>query len=588
MTALNPHDILAGPGIRITLAGGLLLCALTGATLPGHAASNPAIDRGDARAAMSLPLERPDDPPGVPAESRGIARIASTITFGRFTSVQVNVNGAGANIVGDAANEPSIAVDPTDPSHMAIGWRQFDTVTSNFRQAGFGYTTNGGQSWTTGKINPGVFRSDPVLGADAAGVFFYNSLTSNGFGISSQVFPSSNGGMTWGPSVFAYGGDKQWMTFDRTASVGHDHIYQAWSTAGNNYDPFTFNRSNDDGATFELPTFMASSPVWGTLDVASDGTLYVVGTDGPGGAISVDRSTDARNGGPAPTFSSVTVNLGGAIRTGAMNPAGLLGQLWIAVDRSNGPRAGWIYVLASVQTPTDPLDVEFIRSADGGTTWSTPVRVNTDPEGTRAFQWFGTMSVAPSGRIDVVWNDTRGSADSTRSALYYSSSTNGGLNWTPNEQVSPTWLSTVGFPNQSKIGDYYHMISDDDGADLAWAATFNNEQDVYYTRIPRATVSVADDVPRAVRLHPNSPNPFTSSTAIQFDVPASGARVKLEVFDATGQRVATLADRFTAGGPQVAHWAGKQADGRPATSGIYFCRYQVLGISETRKLMLLR
>jgi hypothetical protein len=588
MTSLNPHDILAGPGIRMTLAAGLMLCALTGATLPGHAASNPAIDRGDARAAMSLPLERPDDPPGVPAESRGIARIASTITFGRFTSVQVNVNGAGANIVGDAANEPSIAVDPTDPSHMAIGWRQFDTVTSNFRQAGFGYTTNGGQSWTTGKINPGVFRSDPVLGADAAGVFFYNSLTSNGFGISSQVFPSSNGGMTWGPSVFAYGGDKQWMTFDRTASVGHDHIYQAWSTAGNNYDPFTFNRSNDDGATFELPTFMASSPVWGTLDVASDGTLYVVGTDGPGGAISVDRSTDARNGGPAPTFSSVTVNLGGAIRTGAMNPAGLLGQLWIAVDRSNGPRAGWIYVLASVQTPTDPLDVEFIRSADGGTTWSTPVRVNTDPEGTRAFQWFGTMSVAPSGRIDVVWNDTRGSADSTRSALYYSSSTNGGLNWTPNEQVSPTWLSTVGFPNQSKIGDYYHMISDDDGADLAWAATFNNEQDVYYTRIPRATVSVADDVPRAVRLHPNSPNPFTSSTAIQFDVPASGARVKLEVFDATGQRVATLADRFTAGGPQVAHWAGKQADGRPATSGIYFCRYQVLGISETRKLMLLR
>ena len=588
MTSLNPHDILAGPGIRMTLAAGLMLCALTGATLPGHAASNPAIDRGDARAAMSLPLERPDDPPGVPAESRGIARIASTITFGRFTSVQVNVNGAGANIVGDAANEPSIAVDPTDPSHMAIGWRQFDTVTSNFRQAGFGYTTNGGLSWTTGKINPGVFRSDPVLGADAAGVFFYNSLTSNGFGISSQVFPSSNGGMTWGPSVFAYGGDKQWMTFDRTASVGHDHIYQAWSTAGNNYDPFTFNRSNDDGATFELPTFMASSPVWGTLDVASDGTLYVVGTDGPGGAISVDRSTDARNGGPAPTFSSVTVNLGGAIRTGAMNPAGLLGQLWIAVDRSNGPRAGWIYVLASVQTPTDPLDVEFIRSADGGTTWSTPVRVNTDPEGTRAFQWFGTMSVAPSGRIDVVWNDTRGSADSTRSALYYSSSTNGGLNWTPNEQVSPTWLSTVGFPNQSKIGDYYHMISDDDGADLAWAATFNNEQDVYYTRIPRATVSVADDVPRAVRLHPNSPNPFTSSTAIQFDVPASGARVKLEVFDATGQRVATLADRFTAGGPQVAHWAGKQADGRPATSGIYFCRYQVLGISETRKLMLLR
>ena len=56
--------------------------------------------------------------------------------YGPFTSYQVNVDANGQNILGDAANEPSIAVDPTDPNKMSIGWRQFNSVTSNFRQAG--------------------------------------------------------------------------------------------------------------------------------------------------------------------------------------------------------------------------------------------------------------------------------------------------------------------------------------------------------------------------------------------------------------------------------------------------------------------
>ena len=33
------------------------------------------------------------------------------------------------------------------------------------------------------------------------------------------------------------------------------------------------------------------------------------------------------------------------------------------------------------------------------------------------------------------------------------------------------------------MGDYFHMVSDDSGAHLAWAGTFNGEQDVYYGRI---------------------------------------------------------------------------------------------------------
>ena len=38
---------------------------------------------------------------------------------------------------------------------MVVGWRQFDSVSSNFRQAGYGYTGDGGSTWTF----PGVFDS---------------------------------------------------------------------------------------------------------------------------------------------------------------------------------------------------------------------------------------------------------------------------------------------------------------------------------------------------------------------------------------------------------------------------------------------
>ena len=137
---------------------------------------------------LTLPPERPDDLPGVPAKPVPGASKAAAITYGRFTHIQVNVDGSGANIPGDAANEPSIAVDPADHDRMAIGWRQFDTISSNFRQAGYGYTTDGGLTWTAGVIEPGVFRSDPVLASDAQGKFFYSSLNSTG-SFNVRVFP---------------------------------------------------------------------------------------------------------------------------------------------------------------------------------------------------------------------------------------------------------------------------------------------------------------------------------------------------------------------------------------------------------------
>jgi hypothetical protein len=57
------------------------------------------------------------------------------------------------------------------------------------------------------------------------------------------------------------------------------------------------------------------------------------------------------------------------------------------------------------------------------------------------------------------------------------------VKWSEGLPVTPPWDSLVGHPNQNKIGDYYHMVSDPGGAALAFAATFNGEQDVYFLRV---------------------------------------------------------------------------------------------------------
>lgn len=405
--------------------------------------------------------------------------------FKGYISNQVNVDGRGRNIPGDAANEPSMTIDPTNSSRVAVGWRQFDSVLSDFRQGGFSSSADGGRTWRgQGNLERGVFRSDPVLATSADGKFYYNSLKLTFF---DDVFPSTNQGASWGPTYYAAtGGDKQWMTVDQTTGIGRGNLYQAWSTAGNNYGGRQFSRSTDGGKTWSDPSFIPSSPIWGTLDVGKNGDLYLAGLSNP---FSFLKSTNAKDPRATPTWEApVSVNLGGSIVYGSfVNPVGLMGQTWLACDKSGGPNAGNIYMLCSVGVDDkNPCDVNFVRSTDGGKTWSAPMRINDDARNRGAHHWFGTLAVAPNGRLDAVWNDTRANPGSSISALYISSSFDGGKTWSKNLQVSQTFNPNVGYPQQQKMGDYLALISDNSAAKVAYAATFNGEQDVWFLRVPVA------------------------------------------------------------------------------------------------------
>jgi hypothetical protein len=83
-------------------------------------------------------------------------------------------------------------------------------------------------------------------------------------------------------------------------------------------------------------------------------------------------------------------------------------------------------MLASVQPPgRSTTDVMFVRSTDGGATFSAPM---SGERRNNPSKWhgFGTFAVAPNGRLDAVWYDNRNAANFD-SQLFYSYSTDAEL-----------------------------------------------------------------------------------------------------------------------------------------------------------------
>src|SRR5215831_10080835 len=193
-----------------TLSISLLICLFSLAALATASAQLAPVGM----APLNEPLERYDNPPAPPRKIETSPRMVSP--HAGFISYQANVDQSGQNILGDAANECVISVDPTNLSRMTIAWRQFNDVTSNFRQGGWGYTTDGGVHWTfPGVLQNNVFRSDPVTKSDEVGNFFYLSLRSDGFSFfCDDLWRSTNGGQSWTElqaDEGAGGGDKEWF-----------------------------------------------------------------------------------------------------------------------------------------------------------------------------------------------------------------------------------------------------------------------------------------------------------------------------------------------------------------------------------------
>jgi len=425
----------------------------------------------------------------------------SQFSFGPYTSVQMNVDAAGQNIVGDAAHEPTIAFDPNNPARLVAGWKQFGTVLSGNRQGGWAYSNDGGKNWHfQGVVTPGEQRTNIMVDVDSAGNFFYQNLhygPGGDYAQDVQVFKSVDSGVSWLDPVYAHGegADKGRIGIDRSGTTSDGHIYVHWREG---LDDRHFTRSTNHGVSFDEPVSIPGKPAFGTIAVGPEGQVYIGGRTELGTLSGVklvfsgylfSTSLNARDPAATPSFTTQTIDLGGSPVMFQFqnnpNQFGPIGDVQVGVDQSNGPLRGNIYVFASVDpSGADNQDVKFIRSTDGGQTWSSPVRINSDTADRNAYQWFAMQGVAPNSRIDLVWYDTRSSLQPAISQLYYAYSWDGGVTWSQDRPVTAPFNTHIAYPQGAqKLGDYTHLVSDANGAHVAYAATYNGEQDVYYLNV---------------------------------------------------------------------------------------------------------
>ena len=83
---------------------------------------------------------------------------------------------------------------------------------------------------------------------------------------------------------------------------------------------------------------------------------------------------------------------------------------------------------------------------------------------------------------------------------------------------------------------------------------------------------------------PLTPNPFTTTTEVAFDLPARD-HVRAEVFDVRGERVRTLVDESREAGRYREHWDGRDAAGHRLGAGVYFVRVRTTGNDVTRRVI---
>jgi hypothetical protein len=365
---------------------------------------------------------------------------------------------------------------------------------------GYSRSNDGGETFTDlGMVPPFVSspaqfnNGDPALVADRAGNFYTAHLGSvatptvrpTGFGNAIGIHKSTDGGQTWGPAVYpttpgvkvGSTQDKEFLAVDTSGGAFNGNVYVSWTSfggttppGGSPNPPIFFSRSTDGGGTFSVPIQIspfAHSNQGSEPAVGPNGEVYVAWfrisgpSPGPGlpplgRAIMVAKSTNggATFGLPVEVTPVVTIGFGNT-SVNARLRGNFRTNSFPRIDVN--PLNGEVYIVYNANPAgPDGADIFFTRSTNGGTTWSTPIRVNDDHSGND--QYFPDIAVNAQGVIEVIWYDQRLDPQNLRIDVYKARSYNGGASFGPNQRLTQgSAVPAVGFDpfiNPNYMGDY--------------------------------------------------------------------------------------------------------------------------------------
>ncbi len=443
-------------------------------------------------------------------------------------------------------NEPSICINPHNPQQVVAGGN-----IDNYY-----YSSDGGQTWTGGTMTStlGVW-GDPMILADTAGHFYFFHLSTgpgNQFLDRIVCQKSLNGGATWNNG--SYMGlnnpkdqDKEWAVVEPSTNI----IYATWtqfdtygSASPADSSHILFSRSTDGGLTWSPAVRIdryggdcldSDNTVEGAVPaVGPNGEVYVAWT-GPQGLV-FTRSTD--RGLTWPAENKVITDIPGGWDFAIPGIYRANGLPVTCCDLSEGPGRGNIYINWSDQRngETD-TDIWFVRSDDGGTTWTAPKRINDDPPGRQ--QFFTWMTVdRQTGYIWMVFYDRRNHTGNLTD-VYMAVSRDGGDTFT-NFKVSESPFN----PEASVFfGDYNNVSAVGNRVRPVWTRLENGNLSVVTALVDSVFTGIAPEKQAALpfSLEQNYPNPVSDITRIAYKL-HTPATVSLKVYDLVGHEVAVLVD----------------------------------------------
>jgi hypothetical protein len=364
--------------------------------------------------------------------------------------------------------ESWLAINPRDPRNLIAASMVFGERSGVAAYA----SQDGSKSWvraTHGPHSDRVFEGlDPAVAFDPKGKAYLLTLSDE-----VAVWTSTDGGQSWGERVIVSGsGDRPFIGCDRSGrETLRGRIYvsgkRSITVFGHravdwhpDLDMIAVATSRDGGASFGFPKLFLPAPEKELLNVVSDllvtpdGRLILaLQTFGPeldlrAPLLNVSYSTIVSDDGgqrfsePRPVAEFRTF---GHAREGKSLLG--LGGGRLTMDTSGGPTRGRLY-FAWLDVVDGYYQVMAAASADGGKSWSAPLRVNDNQNAID--QSNPAIAVNDEGVVGISWNDRRGDPSDRCYQLFFAASADGGATFSPNLKVDDRFTCPIGRPPSPK------------------------------------------------------------------------------------------------------------------------------------------
>ncbi len=404
-------------------------------------------------------------------------------------------------------SENSVFIDPEN-ENVVLNSNNSSSWIAGYALEPYGadalYSLNSGQNWkgSTDAVN-GNNSGDPSTAIGLNG-WWYVGRISGDYG--QAVSYSKDQGKTWkrvkvgqGPTAGIGLLDKNHLWIDNSAaSPFKGYLYDAWTNfiPGNaDTNQVELVRSTDQGLTWSSPLNISSAASalklnhGVNLQTGPNGEVYAAWSIydiWPSDETAIGFARSLNGGGVFMPATRIISNIKGIRASMTGKNMRVSSFPCMTVDNSTGPNRGTLYLVWSnagypgVNTGTD-IDIYLIRSADAGSTWSSPVRVNQDPAGLgkqHFLPWITCDRV--TGGICVVYYDDR-EVDSTQAAVFVSTSYDGGDSWT-DMQVSDYTFTPEPIPGLafSYFGDYIGIQSNNMKVYPLWTDNHDNGRAMTY------------------------------------------------------------------------------------------------------------